>query len=284
LGSLYTAVASYLDARANGGRWIVRIEDLDRPREVPGAADRICATLAAFGFEWDGPVVRQTEREALYTEALSQLDREQLLFACSCSRRQLADEDHYPGTCRAGPTQPGPTCTRLRVDAGHIDFSDLVQGRFRQDVGAAVGDFVLKRRDGVIAYALAVVVDDAAQGITHVVRGADLLDATPRQIYLQRALGLPTPFHAHVPLIIEQDGNKLSKARRSVRLDASLAVPALLEVCRLLGLKPPPTMNTGKLIEVWRWAILNWDLQKVPKVLVSSVPQSLQSPDWRVST
>ncbi len=257
---------------------------MDRTREVPGAAGRICATLEAFGFEWDGPVVRQTDREALYTAALARLEREQRLFACSCSRQQLAEDDRYAGTCRRGPAHPGPTCIRLRVEPGIIGFADRVQGRFRQDVGAAVGDFILKRRDGVIAYVLAVVVDDAEQGVTHVVRGADLLDDTPRQIYLQRTLGLPMPSYAHVPLITEPDGNKLAKSRRSVGLDASRVAPVLLDVFGLLGLRPPAALKAEKLIELWRWAIRNWDSQTVPKVLVSAVPQSLQSPDWRVST
>ncbi|HEY2144617.1 MAG TPA: tRNA glutamyl-Q(34) synthetase GluQRS, partial [Steroidobacteraceae bacterium] len=183
LGSLYAAVASYLDARAHGGRWILRIEDLDRPREVAGAASRILSTLESFGFEWDGEVIRQFERREHYDAALRNLSSRDLTFACTCSRSQLEDELRYPGTCRSRAAQGGANiATRLRIDPGHIIFSDRIQGSFRQDVSAAVGDIVLKRRDQIFAYVLSVVVDDAAQGITHIVRGADLLDNTPRQI------------------------------------------------------------------------------------------------------
>jgi glutamyl-Q tRNA(Asp) synthetase len=191
-----------------------------------------------------------------------------LLFECSCSRLQLADEDHYPGHCRKGPTNPAlPTATRLRVEPGSIGFADIVQGGYRQDVALAVGDFILKRRDHIFAYVLAVVVDDAAQGITHVVRGADLLDNTPRQIYLQRILGLPTPEYAHVPVLVEADGSKLAKLKRSVRLDPDSAVPQLALTFDLLGLAPPSGLIHASLAEGWRWAMENWDIGHVPRRL-----------------
>jgi glutamyl-Q tRNA(Asp) synthetase len=266
-------VASYLDARANCGTWIVRIEDIDRPREVAGAAARILATLRIFGFEWDGAALRQSDREALYAAALEDLGKRGLTFQCSCSRAQLGEEERYPGTCRE-TSAPGsaPTATRLRVEPGMIHFTDRIQGTYRQDVGAAVGDVILKRRDGLTAYQLAVVVDDGAQGITHVVRGADLLDNTPRQIYLQRALKMSPPAYAHVPVLIEPDGAKLAKSRRSVGLDAGTGLAQLAAVFGLLGLQPPAGLAQSSLEEAWAWAIARWDITRVPRRLALPVP------------
>jgi glutamyl-Q tRNA(Asp) synthetase len=268
LGSLYTAVASFLDARAHGGRWLLRMEDLDRPREVAGAADGILRTLQAFGFEWDGEIVRQRARTELYVDALEILRNRNLTFECSCSRLQLGEESRYPGTCR-GRLWPSTvsTATRLRVEPGYILFQDRIQGTYRQDVAAAVGDVMLRRRDHIFAYLLAVVVDDAAQGVTHVVRGADLLDNTPRQIYLQRLLGLPLPAYAHVPVLTEPDDTKLAKSRRSVRLDGGHALPQLLAVFSMLGLAPPDWLRAGSLTDAWAWATGQWDIDKVPKRL-----------------
>jgi glutamyl-Q tRNA(Asp) synthetase len=268
LGSLYTAVASFLDARAHGGRWLMRIEDLDRPREVAGSADGILRTLQAFGFEWDGDIVRQRDRTRLYADALQILEARNLTFQCSCSRLQLEDETRYPGTCRARPAASTvPTATRLRVEHGSILFRDRIQGNYRQDIAAAVGDVILRRRDHIFAYLLAVVVDDAAQGVTHVVRGADLLDNTPRQIFLQRLLGLPLPTYAHVPVLTEPDDTKLAKSRRSVRVDADSALPQLLAVFSMLGLSPPDSLAAGNIAEAWTWAIGQWAIEKVPKRL-----------------
>jgi glutamyl-Q tRNA(Asp) synthetase len=232
LGSLYTAVASVLDARAHQGRWLLRIEDLDRPREVAGSADSILQTLQAFGFEWDGEIVRQRDRDELYAGALRALQLRHLTCECSCSR-----------------------------------FSDRIQGRYRQEVSAAIGDIILRRRDQVFAYLLAVVVDDAAQGVTHVVRGADLLDNTPRQILLQQLLGLPTPLYAHVPVLTEPDDTKLAKSRRSIRLSAENALPQLLTVFSLLGMVPPKALAGANIAEAWSWAIGQWQVNQVPKRL-----------------
>jgi glutamyl-Q tRNA(Asp) synthetase len=268
LGSLYAAAASFLDARAHGGRWLVRIEDLDRPREVAGSAAGILRTLQAFGFEWDGEIVRQHDRTAHYCAALESLQHRQLTFDCSCSRLQLEEESRYPGTCREGPSvERGPHATRLRVEPGHITFSDRIQGTYRQDVADAVGDVILKRRDQIFSYLLAVVVDDAAQGVTHVVRGADLLDNTPRQIYLQQCLGLPSPAYAHVPVLTEVDDTKLAKSRRSVSVDADAAVPQLLAVFAMLGLDAPPSLESAGVAEAWGWASSHWDIKRVPKRL-----------------
>src|ERR1700730_6318929 len=267
LGSLYTAVASYLDARAHGGRWLLRMEDLDRPREVAGSAAGILRTLQAFGFEWDGEVVRQRDRTGLYVDAVQTMRDRNLTFECPCSRLQLEDESRYPGTCRMHPTSGLPTATRLRVEHGSILFRDRIQGTYRQDVAGAVGDVILRRRDHIFASLLAVVVDDAAQGVTHVVRGADLLDNTPRQIYLQQLLGLPLPAYAHVPVLTEPDDTKLAKARRRVRLDSRQAVAQLLEVFSMLGLAPPDSLAAGSFTEAWAWATGQWDAKKVPKRL-----------------
>jgi glutamyl-Q tRNA(Asp) synthetase len=273
LGSLYTAAASYLDARAAGGRWLVRIEDLDVPRVVPGSAAGILRTLRRFGFEWDDEVAHQSDRTERYAAALETLRVRGLTFECSCSRSELADEDRYPGHCRefiAGrrDSLPGrPTATRLRVDPGFIQFTDRIQGRFRQDVAAAVGDMVLRRRDQLFAYVLAVVLDDAAQGVTHVVRGADLLDNTPRQMYLQRLLELGHPTYAHVPLLTEPDGKKLAKSSRSVHLESGSALPQLITVFELLNLSPPPELSAAPIAEAWAWAIARWNMDRVPKRL-----------------
>ena len=261
-------MASFLDARAHGGRWLLRLEDLDRPREVAGSADGILRTLQAFGFEWDGEIVRQRDRTGHYAAALQALQARDLTFECSCSRLQLEDETRYPGTCRVRPAASTvPTATRLRVEQGAILFRDRIQGSYRQDVAAAVGDTILRRRDQIFAYLLAVVVDDAAQGVTHVVRGADLLDNTPRQIYLQRQLGLPLPAYAHVPALTEPDDSKLAKSRRSVHLDADSPLTQLLAGVRDAGNAGPAGAGSATLSEAWAWAIAHWDIKRVPKRL-----------------
>jgi glutamyl-Q tRNA(Asp) synthetase len=270
LGSLYTAAASFLDARANGGSWLVRVEDLDGPRVVPGSADAILRTLNRFGLEWDGEVVHQSDRGARYAAALDRLHAHGLTFQCSCSRLQLADDERYPGHCRNGPLKPGTPCaTRVRVDDATVQFTDRIQGTFRQNVAAAVGDMLVRRRDQLFAYVLAVVVDDAAQNVTHVVRGADLLDNTPRQIYLQRLLGLKTPDYAHAPLLTEPDGKNLAKSSRSVQLDANTPLPLIIKVFDLLNLSPPRELALATIPEAWDWATAKWKVDRVPKRLTS---------------
>ncbi len=283
LGSLFTAAASFLDAKSRGGRWYLRIEDVDEPRAVAGAAADMLRTLAAFGFEWDGPVLYQSARKEHYAAALERLRAHGLLFECTCSRRGLADDGRYPGTCRERrlPAEV-TTATRLRVEARHIHFEDRLQGGFRQDVAAAVGDLLLKRRDGIHAYVLAVVVDDAAQGITHVVRGADLLDNTPRQIYLQEALGLPSPRYAHVPLITEPDGRKLAKSRHDVTPAGTpgpgeLRLGRLCTVFELLGMEPPDDLYRAEISSAWSWAIERWRLECIPKRLFLPYSERTQS-------
>jgi glutamyl-Q tRNA(Asp) synthetase len=265
-------VAGYLDARAHRGRWLLRIEDLDPPREVAGASASIQQTLEAFGFEWDEQPLHQSGRGAHYEKALHSLRARGLTFECSCSRHDLANEERYPGTCReASPPARAATAIRLRVESGYVQFEDRIQGIFRQDVAAAVGDVILRRRDGLFAYLLAVVIDDAAQGITHVVRGADLLDNTPRQIYLQRLLGFAQPRYAHVPVLVEPDGGKLAKSARSVPLDAGAALAQLTAVFDLLGLAPPAALATGTLRSAWNWALERWNIKHVGRRLTLPV-------------
>ena len=230
LGSLVAAVGSWLFARAAGGRWLVRMEDLDAPRVVPGSADEILDALQRYELTWDGGVVFQSHRIAMYERALLTLRTKGLVYDCACSRADLARsasapfgaEPVYPGTCRGGlPSGRAPRAIRFRVPDEVIAFDDVVLGRVEERVGAVIGDFVVKRADGPFAYQLAVVVDDAEQGVTEVVRGADLLASTARQIALQRALDLPTPGYAHLPLVVSADGAKIGKR------DGALPLPAL---------------------------------------------------------
>jgi glutamyl-Q tRNA(Asp) synthetase len=269
LGSLVAAVGSYLDARANGARWLVRIEDLDTPRVVPGCADEMLRTLEAFGFEWDGEVLYQSTRREAYRAALDELTTAGRIFACSCTRRDLAavgaadaaeDAPGYPGTCRSGTRKPGPTSLRFRVGDGPIHFDDLYQGHRQFDL-AACGDVVVQRRDGIASYQLAVVVDDAFQGVTRVVRGADLLASTPWQIDLQRALSLPHPIYGHLPLVVEADGSKLSKSRHAVPLDPRQVAEGLTLTLTLLSHSPPPEIRHSHINDVWKWAFEHWHPQ-----------------------
>lgn len=268
-GSLVAAVASWCDARAASGRWLLRIEDLDAPREAPGAAQAILAALAGFGLAWDGDVMVQSARTEAYLEALARLG--EYTYPCACTRREIADSALagpygaavYPGTCRRG-LAPGRAArtVRIRVDDETVAFDDLVQGRVVQQLATDVGDFVLLRGDGIIAYQLAVVVDDAAQGVTHVVRGADLLDSTPRQICLQRRLGLPEPVYLHVPVATNAAGEKLSKQTLATAVDAADPVPALRAALAFLG-QPAPALPRDALLA---HAAANWDRAAIPRV------------------
>jgi glutamyl-Q tRNA(Asp) synthetase len=248
----------------HGGRWLIRMEDVDRSREIPGAAAGILRTLEAFGFRWDGEVVRQSERGEQYAAAIERLRVSGLTFECSCSRRDLADEERYPGYCRGGPRSRGtPTAIRLRIESQTVAFVDRLQGAYQQDVAAVVGDPILKRRDGFFSYLLAVVIDDAAQDVTDVVRGADLLDNTPRQIYLQRALGLPAQRYAHVPVLTEADGSKLAKSARALRAHQTTPRFQLFRVLQLLELQPPSVLAGAEIDELWAWARQNYSLKRL---------------------
>lgn len=264
LGSLVAALGSYLDARHNNGRWLVRMEDLDRSRTLPGCSDRILRTLELFGLLWDGEVEYQSRRSERYASALETLKSRNLTFECSCSRRQLSSTGGtgYPGTCRSGPARPGPTATRLRVPDGSVQFTDELQGPCEFEL-RALGDPVVRRRDGVASYQLAVVVDDAQQGVTHVVRGADLLDSTAWQITLQRALGLATPRYAHLPLILEPQRGKLAKSRHSLAIAAAPPTPQLIAALQLLQHPPPAEAAHASIRELLAWATNSWQPQRL---------------------
>jgi glutamyl-Q tRNA(Asp) synthetase len=274
LGSLVAALGSWLDARAAGGEWLLRIEDVDSGRCLPGAEAAILRTLEACGLFWDGPVMRQSERTAAYAAALEALRASGEVYPCACSRKEIealtarraADGARiYPGRCRDGlPPGRAPRAWRLRVPATAVGFADRLLGECRQNLAAEVGDCVLWRADGPAAYQLAVVVDDAAQGITDVVRGADLFEATPRQIHLQGCLGVPTPRYAHLPLMANAGGEKLSKQTRAPAIVDARAAAALLRALEFLGHPPPPGLAGAPAGELLAWAVDAWALARVP--------------------
>ncbi|SDO07517.1 glutamyl-Q tRNA(Asp) synthetase [Pseudomonas arsenicoxydans] len=267
-GSLVAALASYLDARSVGGRWLMRMEDLDPPREEPGAQAAILKALESYGFEWDGEMVRQSDRHDAYAEVLNRLFNQGLAYACTCSRKQLEPyHGIYPGFCRNAGHGTEDAAIRLRVPELEYHFIDRVQGEFRQHLGRDVGDFVIRRRDGLYAYQLAVVLDDAWQGITDIVRGADLLDSTPRQLYLQELLGLPQLRYLHIPLITQPDGNKLGKSYRSPPLTEDQATPLLLRALRALGQSPGAELEYATPRDVLNWGIAHWDARSIPRTL-----------------
>jgi len=285
-GSLVAAVASWLDARAACGRWLVRIEDVDTPRTVAGASDAILSTLEALGLTWDGAVLRQGARTARYAEALETLRRAGQLFRCDCSRREVADSALrgpegavYAGRCLADrdifTREPHPRMTscavRFAVAAGEVSFDDRVQGRITQDVAREIGDFVLRRRDGLFAYQLAVVVDDAEQGVTDVVRGADLLGSTARQIALQRALGYASPRYLHFPVVVDRAGDKLSKQTRALPVDASRGPEAIAAALRCLG---QPAVESREPAAMLREAAAQWSVERIPRAATAPLPDN----------
>ena len=269
-GSLVAAAASWLDARAARGRWLVRIEDLDQPRTLPGAADEILRGLERFGLTWDGPVLYQSLRGARYEEALRKLQAS--TYWCGCTRSEIADSalglaadgaQIYPGTCRAGlPPGRAARALRLQVSRHTVSFADRVQGPCEQDLGREVGDFVLYRADGQVAYQLAVVVDDAEQGVTDVVRGADLIDSTGRQLLLQRLLGYPRPRYLHVPVAVNARGEKLSKHTGARALDPSRRGELLPRVLSFLGQRATADLDE---------AVSDWDPARIPRARVKAI-------------
>jgi glutamyl-Q tRNA(Asp) synthetase len=274
-GSLVAAVGGYLDAKHHQGKWLVRIEDLDSPRTVKGAADQILGTLEAFGLHWDEEIIYQNQRTAAYEAAFQRLKQAGAVYPCSCTRREIADsalqrgdELVYPGTCRNGIAQgKAARAWRLRVNDATIDFSDGLQGNISQDLASEVGDFVVLRADGLFAYQLAVVVDDAAQGITHVVRGADLLYSTPRQIHLQGLLGLATPTYAHLPIAVNAQGEKLSKQTLAQPVAKNNAASTLFDALLFLRQQPPAELRLGTIEQILAWAIANWQPQRLSNCL-----------------
>lgn len=265
-GSLVAAVASYLQARAHDGQWLLRIEDIDPPREQPGATDAILKALDRYGFEWHGDVIYQSGSRQAHDEALQSLLDRALAYPCGCSRRDLADAPRgalgiiYPGTCRNG-CDAAETAIRLRTTGVPVSFEDGLQGPQTQHLEQESGDFVIRRRDGLIAYHLAVVVDDAIEGITEVVRGIDLMDSTPRQIWLQQLLGYRTPDYIHIPVVTHPNGDKLSKLTAAPGIPMNNRPRVLVAALVALQQEPPQDLPQRGLSEVWRWAIENWRLE-----------------------
>lgn len=264
-GSLVAALASYLDAHAHGGQWLLRIEDIDPPRCQPGASDDILRTLEAFGLHWHGQVLYQSQQLAYYQQALAQLQQQGQLFYCTCSRSQLKGHNTYPGHCRAQQSHPHePHSTRIRVPDLELEFTDLFMPAYKENLGQQVGDFILQRKDGPYAYQLAVVVDDALQGINHVIRGADLYDQTPRQIYLQQRLGYATPTYGHIPLIMSPQGQKLSKQNLAKAITAKQAPVLISDALLRLGQGLPNELHGASIEAQLSWAVEHWQRQSVP--------------------
>lgn len=267
-GSLVSALASYLDAKANGGKWLVRIEDLDPPREQPGAASTILQSLDDHGLHWDGEVIYQSQRNHAYQTCLDALLQAELAYPCACSRQDLAEMGGiYDGRCRNRQVDSKQICSlRLklydlpdRVTFDTIQFDDLIQGTQIQNLRTQTGDQILKRRDGFYAYQLAVVVDDIAQGITHIIRGSDLLDVTGRQLFFFELLGAPLPQFGHVPLAIQANGQKLSKQNHAKAIDSKLASTNLWQGLRFLGQKPPADLADAAVNQMLAWAVCHWE-------------------------
>ena len=278
---MVAAAGSYLDAKSAGGTWMLRIDDLDLPRVAPGSIDAILHGLERFGMQWDGEVVYQSARGEAYREAMEALRQRGFVFECGCSRKDIEeaamaglDGPLYPGTCRNG-LQPERQLRSLRVrtDNAAVEFTDRLQGTVRQQLAAEIGDFILWRTDGIYAYHLACVVDDAQAGVSHVVRGADLIASTPRQIYLQRLLGLPTPEYLHLPIAVNAAGEKLSKQTLAPQVDEERPARVLLEVLQFLGQQPLSELSGAPLDELWKWAILNWRRAALPAKKVLPLPE-----------
>ncbi|MDH5471480.1 MAG: tRNA glutamyl-Q(34) synthetase GluQRS [Gammaproteobacteria bacterium] len=273
-GSLVTAVASYLEARSQKGDWLVRIEDIDELRNIPGSADDILRTLERYGFEWDDDILYQTRRKQIYEDVLQALIDKKLIYRCICSRKDLRENNEmgqqglaYPGTCE-DKNHPEDIAHALRIRTSNqiIEFSDAIMGVYTQNLKQEIGDFIIRRRDGLFAYQLAVVIDDAFQNITHVVRGVDLLDSTPRQIFLQQHLSYTQPAYAHLPVAVDAQGDKISKHNGSGGIDQYKPVPALFAALRFLGQQPDPALTKASLNTIWQWALEHWNMNKIPAI------------------
>ncbi len=277
-GSLVTALGSFLDARAANGQWLVRIEDLDPPREIPGATDSILKSLEAHGLHWDQPVIYQSKRLAVYDHILNQWQNADLLYRCSCTRQAVADMGGiYNNHCRRHPVKNPCVAAGWRVktsdmplgysDAEQADiyFDDRCLGPHQEAIAEQVGDFILKRKDGLFAYQLAVVVDDCDANVTHIVRGADLLSSTARQLFLYRLLKCQPPSYAHLPLVLGANGQKLSKQNHAPELLDQQASNNLWQALHFLGQNPPLTMQQATVNELLEWAVHHWNLQQIPK-------------------
>ena len=266
-GSLVAALASYLDARANNGIWLVRMEDLDPAREPAGSATKILDSLQYLGLSWDRPVLYQSQRLEAYSEILDQLSHCGRIYSCDCSRQQVRTMGGvYDGSCRQRKQAPtGQYALRVKVDDRIIKFEDVIQGPMEQDLFRETGDFVLLRKDKLFAYQIAVVVDDNFQKITHVVRGHDLLESTPRQLFLQGILGFRHPAYAHIPIATNADGEKLSKQRKAQAIDRKNLRSEVFSALQFLGQEPPATLAKDPVARQISWATRKWDIQTIPK-------------------
>lgn len=276
LGSLLSAVASFLDARSRNGQWLLRIDDLDGPRTVAGSTERIYRALEHHGLEWDGRVALQSDHQAQYISALDNLHAQNALYHCSCTRKMVAGRP-YPGTCRWRKTianankgaEPRSTAYAIRLQipstSNELDFDDELLGQQKHNLAAHSGDFIVRRADGLISYQLAVVIDDALTGVNRVVRGADLLDSTPRQILLHQLLGLPLPAYLHLPVLLNRHGMKLSKQAHAVALDNSQPGQNLHLLLQLLHQSPPSQLQFDSPAQILAWAIQHWQPNALPK-------------------
>jgi glutamyl-Q tRNA(Asp) synthetase len=261
-GSLIAAVASFLEARTRGGRWLLRIEDIDPPREQPGATQSILQAMESYGFEWDGSVIYQRDSRGSHDAALAKLLAAGSVYRCGCSRRDLGPV--YAGTCRAG-TEAAETALRVRTNNTEISFVDELQGEQSQRLESEFGDFIVLRKDGLVAYQLAVVVDDHLQGVTDIVRGIDLMDSTPRQIWLQQMLAYPTPNYLHIPVAVNALEQKLSKSHGAGGVPFTDVSNTLHAALATLGQRPPPDLSVASVAEIWDWAIENWNIAVLSK-------------------
>jgi len=272
-GSIVTALASFLDSRARAGRWLLRIDDLDAGRCQAQAVDQILCDLTALGLEWDGDVYFQSRHIGHYRQALESLRAQGRIYACACSRKDLTG-GAYPGTCRDGlPAGRRARSLRLRVPAAVIGFDDRLRGRYRQDLAADCGDFIVKRADGYFAYHLATVIDDANQGVTSILRGGDLLESTPRQVYLRHCLSLVNPEYLHIGLITDASGLKLSKQNHARRVDIRRPGMLLTHALEALGQRPPPECLTATAAEVLEWAIGHWSPASLPSAQTVAITE-----------
>ncbi len=275
-GSLVAAVASYLQARVHNGLWLLRIEDIDPPREQPGATDLILRALDLYGFAWDGDVIYQSHSAAAHDAALRRLLDSDLAYRCGCSRKELADAPRgplgtiYPGTCRKGCISDD-AAIRLRTNDEPIEYVDSLQGPQVQRLESESGDFIIKRRDGLVAYQLAVVVDDELEGVTEIVRGIDIMDSTPRQIWLQRLLGFHTPQYLHIPVITHPDGDKLSKLTGAPGIPFDGIGEVLVAALAALRQAPPHELTTHSLDDIWRWAVDHWKIERLQRLAAVSI-------------
>jgi glutamyl-Q tRNA(Asp) synthetase len=273
MGSLIAAVASYLQAKTHQGKWLIRIEDLDPPREIKGAADNIIKTLDQLGLEWDDQICYQSKRADDYADILDRLNNMDYVYSCACSRAEIHGTGtitpfgvRYAGTCRQGiSSRKTARSIRLKVPDKIMHFNDRIQGQYQQNLQRDIGDFIVKRADGQTAYQLAVVVDDAAQGITEIVRGSDLLDSTPRQLFLQQLLDYKTPEYVHIPVIVNPQGEKLSKQTGATAIDTDSAGTVLVHALCYLSQQPPASLQRAPIKEIWSWAIEHWQLQKIAR-------------------